>query len=92
MLQELIDESRHMKLNIANVMVIIVYNTTINVNNVLIENIEGYGGIHMGNTTASRKMTRTKRYNEESWQDIFKHIAICLKRHMCNAFMLPAMT
>ncbi len=41
--------------------------TPINVNNVLIENVEGYM-YTWGNTTASRKITRTKRYNEESWQ------------------------
>ena len=49
------------------------------------------------NTAASRNRTRTKRYNEESWQakyrDIFKsNLAICLKRQVYNSCVLPAMT
>ena len=68
MLQELSDESRRMGLNmnIAKTKVMVVDNTPLNVNNVLIENIPGY--VYLGQTTASRKRTRTKRYNEESWQ------------------------
>ena len=64
MLQELSDEIRRMglKMNIANTKVMVVDNTPINVNNVLIENVQGY--VYLGNTTASRKRTRTKRYNE----------------------------
>ena len=60
-LQELSDESRRMglKMNIAKTKVMVVDITPINVNNMLIENVY--------NTTASRKRTRTKRYNEESW-------------------------
>ena len=45
MLQELSDESRRMglKVNVANtVKVMVVDNTSINVNNVLIENVQGY--------------------------------------------------
>ena len=67
MLQELSDGSRRMglKMNIAKTKVMVVDNTPVNVNNVLIENVEGY--IYTwDNTTASRKRTRTKRYNEES--------------------------
>ena len=43
MLQELSDESRRMglKMNIAKTKVMVVDNTPINVNNVLIENVEG---------------------------------------------------
>ena len=60
--------------------------------------------LYWDNTTASRKRTRTKRYNEESRQagrhtpkdrDIFKsNIAICLKRHVYNCVLpgVPAMT
>ena len=69
MLQELSDESRRMglKMKITKTKVMVVDNTPINVNNVLIENVQGY--LYLGqNTTASRKRTRTKRYNEESWQ------------------------
>ena len=44
MLQELSDESRRMglKMDIANTKVVVVDNTPINVNNVLIENVQGY--------------------------------------------------
>ena len=44
MLQELSDESRRMglKMNIAKTKVMVVGNTPINVNNVLIENVQGY--------------------------------------------------
>ena len=78
MLQELSDESRQMglKMNITKTKVMVVDNTPINVNNVLIENVPVY--VYLGqhyslketwdNTTASRKRTRTTRYNEESWQ------------------------
>ena len=69
MLQELSDESRRMgiKMNIANTKVMVVDNTPINVNNVLIENVQGY--VCMGkHYSLKRKRTRTKRYNEESWR------------------------
>ena len=44
MLQELYDESRRMglKMNIAKIKVMVVDNGQLNVNNVLIENVEGY--------------------------------------------------
>ena len=44
MLQELSDESRRMglKMNITKTKVMVVDNTPINVNNVLIENVQGY--------------------------------------------------
>ena len=44
MLQELYDESRRMglKMNIAKIKVMVVDNSQMNVNNVLIENVEGY--------------------------------------------------
>ena len=60
MLQELSDESRRMCLmmNIAKTKVMVVDNTPIHVNNVQIEIVQGY--VHTwGNTTASRKRTRT---------------------------------
>ena len=68
MLQELSDESRRMglKINIAKTKVMVVDNTPINVNNVLIENVQCY--VYWDNTTTSRKRARTKIYNEESWQ------------------------
>ena len=46
--------------------VMVVDNTPINVNNVLIENVPGY--VYLGQHYSLRKRTRTKRYNEESWQ------------------------
>ena len=68
MLQELSDESRQMglKMNITKTKVMVVDDTPINVNNVLIEMSQAT--CTWDNTTASRKITRTKRYNEESWQ------------------------
>ena len=48
MLQELSDESRRMglKMNITKTKVMVVDNTPIKVNNVLIENVQGYADIH----------------------------------------------
>ena len=68
MLQELSHESRRMgrKMNIAKTNVIFVDNTPINVNNVLIENVQGY--VYLGLYDSLKKRTRTKRYNEEPWQ------------------------
>ena len=60
MLHELSDESRRIGLKM-----MVVDNTPINVNNVLIENIEGY--VYLGQRD-SLKITKTKRYKEESWQ------------------------
>ena len=67
MLQELSDGSRRMSLNmnIAKTKVMVVDNTPINMNNVLIENVHT---CTWDNSTSSRKITRTKRYNDESWQ------------------------
>ena len=100
MLQELSDESRQMglKMNITKTKVMVVDNTPINVNNVLIENVPGT--CTWDNTTASRKRTKTKRYNEESWQagrhtpntGNKSNLAICLKRQVYNSCVLPAMT
>ena len=68
MLQELSDESRRMglKMNIAKTKVMIVDNTPINVNNVLIENVPGY--VYLGQHYSLKEKNRTKRCNEESWQ------------------------
>ena len=51
MLQELSDESRQMclKMNITKTKVMVVDNTPINVNNVLIENVPGY--VYLGQRT-----------------------------------------
>ena len=68
MLQELSDESRQMglKMTITKTKVMVVDNTPINVNNVLIENVPGY--MYLGQHYSLMKRTRTKRYNDESWQ------------------------
>ena len=52
MLQELSDESRRMglKMNIAKTKVMVVDNTPINMNNVLIENVPGYVSALLGTT------------------------------------------
>ena len=60
----------------------LIDNTPINVNNVLIENIEGYV-YSCDNATASRKRPRTKRYSEESWQ---------AGRHMSNTVITSKAT
>ena len=55
-----------LKMNITKTKAMVVDNTPINVNNVLIENVPAT--CTWDNTTASRKRTRTKRNIEESWQ------------------------
>ena len=65
MLQELSDESRRMglKMNIAKTKVMVVDNTPKNVNNVLIENVEGYGISSWTNTDQSDTIwQRTAQY------------------------------
>ena len=59
MLSGISDESRRMGLKIVD-------NTPIYVNNVLIENLKVM--YTWDNTFAARKITSTKRQNEESWQ------------------------
>ena len=64
MLQELSDESRRMGLNmnIAKTNVMVVDNTPINVNNVLIENVQGY--VYLGQHYSLKENNQDK----ESWQ------------------------
>ena len=70
MLQELSDESRRMGLNkvgtaktkVITLKVMVVDNIPINVNNVLIENFQGY--VYLGQNYSLKE----KRYNKESWQ------------------------
>ncbi len=68
MLQELSDESKRMglKMNIANTKVMVVDNTLINMNNVLIENVQGY--VYLGKHYSIKGNNQDKIYNEESWQ------------------------
>ena len=60
MLQELSDESRRMglKMNIAKTKVMVVENTPINVNNVLIENVQGY--VYLGQHYSLKEKNQDK--------------------------------
>ena len=69
-------------MNIAKTKVMVVDNTPINVNNVVIANVEGYV-YTLDNNTAPRKITRTKRYNEKSRQ---------AGRHTPNTGIYPKVT
>ena len=102
MLQELSDESRRMglKMNIAKTKVMVVDNTTINVNNVLIENVPGY--VYLGQHYSLKEKNQDKEIQRRimaGWaayakhRDIFKsNLAICLKRQVYNSCVLPSMT
>ena len=60
MLQELSDETRRMglKMNIAKTKVMVVDNTPINVNNVLIENVTGY--VYLGQHYSLKEKNQDK--------------------------------
>ena len=102
MLQELSDESRRMglKINIAKTKVMVVDNTPINVNNVLIENVPGY--VYLGQHYSLKEKNQDKEIQRRimaGWvayakhRDIFKsNLAICLKRQVYNSYVLLAMT
>ena len=89
MLHELSDESRRMglKMNITKTKVVVLDNTPINVNNVLIENVQGY--VYLGQHYSLKEKNQDKEIQRRimsGWaayakhQDIFKSIlAICLK-------------
>ena len=94
-LQELSDESRRMglKMNIAKKKVMAVDNTHINVNNVLIEDVQGY--VYLGQHYSLKEKNQDKDIQRRimiGWaayaehRDIFKcNIAICPKRQVCNS-------
>ena len=102
MLQELSDESGRMclKMNIAKTMVMVVDNIPINVNNVLIENVQGY--VYLGQHFSLKEKNEDKEIQRSimaGWaayakhRDIFKsNHAICPKRQVYNSCMLPDMT
>ena len=102
MLQELSDESRRkgFKMNIAKTKVMVVDNTPINVNNVLIENVQSY--VYLGQHYSLKEKNQDKEMQRRimaGWaeyakhRDIFKsNLAICLKRQVNNSCVLPAMT
>ena len=102
MLQELSHESRRMglKMNIAKTNVIVVDNTTINVNNVLVEKIKGY--VYLGQHYSFKEKNQDKDIQRRimaGWAAYAKHryifksnLAICLKRQVYYSCVLPAMT
>ena len=102
MLQELSDESRRMclKMDISKTTVMVVDNTPINVNNVLIENVQGY--VYLGQHYSVMEKNKDKEIQRRimvGWAAYAKHrdiskrnIAICLKRQVYNSCVLPAMT
>ena len=90
MLHELSDESRPMglKMNIAKTKVMVVDNTPINVNNVLIENVEGY--VYLGQHYSIKEKNQDKEIQRiimTGWAAYAKHgryifkcnLTICLK-------------
>ena len=101
MLQELSDESRRMglKMNIATTKVMVIDNTPINVNNVLIENVQGY--VYLGEHYSIKEKNQDKDIQRRimagstayaKHRDVFKgNFAICLKRQVYNSSVLPAM-
>ena len=95
MLQELFGESIR-----SGRKVMVVYNTPINMNNMLIENVQGY--VYLGQHYSIKEKNQDKEIQRRimaGWaayakhRDIFKsNIAICLKRQVYNQCVLPAMT
>ena len=86
-------------MNIAKTNVMVVDNTPINVNNVPIENVEGYvEGQRYSHKEKNQDKEDTTRIMAD-WaayakhRDIFKsNLAICLKRQVYNSCVLPALT
>ena len=78
----------------------VVDNIPINVNNVLIENVQGY--VYLGQHFRVKEKNQDKEIQRRilsGWaayakhRDIFKsNLAICLKRQVYNSYVLPAMT
>ena len=72
MLQELSDESRQMglKMNITKTKVMVVDNTPINVNNVLIENVPGYVSPHALSTNVQLGLSISRVVQFEVIQEL----------------------
>ena len=89
-----------LKMNMAKTKMMVVDNTLINVNNVLIENVQGY--VYLGQHYSLKEKNQDKEIQQRivaGWaayakhREIFKSIlAICLKRQVYNSCVLPAMT
>ena len=101
MLQKLSDESRRMGIkNITKTKLMVVDNTPINVNNVLIENVHGY--VNLGQHYRLKKKNQDKEIQRRimaGWAAYAKHrdkfksnLAIWPKRQVCNTCVVPAMT
>ena len=74
----------------------VVENTPIYVNNVLIENVEGSTHYSLTGKNQDKEIQRRIMADWASYakhRDILKsNIAICVKRQVCNSCVLPAMT
>ena len=89
-----------LKMNIAKTKVMVVHNTPINMNNVLIETVQGY--VDLGQHYSIKERNQDKEIQRKimaGWaayakhRDIFKrNLAICLNRQVYNSCVLPAMT
>ena len=87
-------------MNIAKIKVMVVDNTPKNVNNVLIENVEGF--MYLGQHYSLKEKNQDKEIQRRimaGWaayakhRDIFKsNLPICLARQVYNSCGLPAMT
>ena len=89
-----------LKMNIAKTKVMVVDNTPIHVNNVLIYNFQAY--VYLGQHYSLKENNQDKEIQRRimaGWavyakhRDLFKsNVAICLKRQVYNSCSLPAMT
>ena len=87
-------------MNIAKTEVMVVDNTPINMNNVLIENVQCY--VYLEQHYSIKEKNQDKEIQRRimaGWaayakhRDIFKsNLDICMKRPVCNSCVLPAMT
>ncbi len=85
-------------MNIAKTKVIVVDNTPINVNNVLIENVPGY--VYLGQHYILKEKNHDKEIQRRimagcaaytKHRDTFKsNLSICLKKQVYNSCVLPA--
>ena len=91
-----IGDAMGLKMNIAKTKVMVVDNTPINVNNVLIETVPGY--VYLGQHDSLKEKNQDKEIQRRimaGWaayakhRDIFKsNLAICLKRQVYNSCVL----
>ena len=101
MLQEINDGSRRMglKMNIAKTKLMVIDNTPINLNNVLVENVEGY--VYLGQQYSLKEKNQDKEIQRSimaGWvayakhRDSFKNSrTIYPERRVYNSCVLPAM-